>query len=71
MLRVLIAAAILLGAAYFYLNQGGDAERPLDAQQQAMEKAKEVEKIAQDRVRELNERMQKQEQPADDDGGEP
>lgn len=67
MLRLLIAAAVLLGAAYFYLNQGGDDERVLDAQQQALEKAKEVEKIAADRVNELNERLEEQEQADPDD----
>lgn len=67
MLRILIAAIVLLGAAYFYLNQGGEDARPLEAQQQALEKAKEVEKLVQQQAADLREEIDKQTDAASDD----
>jgi CHASE3 domain sensor protein len=67
MLRILVVAAVLLGVAYFYLNQGsGENARPLEAQQEALEKARQVEKTVQDQADAL--RKQIDEQTADDDG---
>lgn len=65
MLRILVAAGALLAAAYFYLNQGGEEARPLEAQQQALEKARAVEKQVQDQAEAL--RKQIDEQTAGDD----
>lgn len=71
MLRILIAAAVLLGAAYFYLNQGED-KRPLETQQQALEKAKAVEKTVQDQAARLQKQIDEQSgAAADDDDGQP
>lgn len=69
MLRILIAAIVLLGVAYFYLNQGGEDARPLETQQQALEKAKEVEKIVQQQAADLREEIDKQTDAAGDDDG--
>jgi len=66
MLRLLVVAAVLLAAAYFYMNQGGENARPLEAQQQALEKAKAVEKTVQDQAEALKKQID--EQTADDDG---
>lgn len=66
MLRLLIAAAVLLGAAYFYLNQGGDGGRPLETQQQALEKAKAVEKTVQDQAARLKQDIDEQTGTDDD-----
>lgn len=66
MLRILVAAAVLLAAAYFYLNQGGEDTRPLEAQQQAIDKAKAVEQKVQDQAEALKKQID--EQTADDDG---
>lgn len=66
MLRIVVAAAVLLAAAYFYMNQGGREPRPLDAQQQALEKAKAVEKTVQDQADALKKQID--EQTASDDG---
>lgn len=65
MLRILIAAAVLLAAAYFYMNQGGENARPLEAQQQALDKAKAVERQVQDQADALKKQID--EQTADDD----
>lgn len=67
MLRILIAAGVLFAAAYFYLNQGED-ERPLEAQQQALEKAKAVEKTVQDQAKRMQQQIDAQ---TDDDDGKP
>ena len=64
MFRLLIAAAVLLAAAYFYLNQGGEQSRPLETQQQALEQAKQVEKTVQDQAEALKKQID--EQTADD-----
>lgn len=66
MFRLLIAAAVLLAAAWFYMNQGGENERPLEAQQQAIDKAKAVEQKVQDQAEALKKQID--EQTADDDG---
>ncbi|MBW3567594.1 MAG: hypothetical protein KY410_06500 [Proteobacteria bacterium] len=66
MLRILVAAAVLLAAAYFYMNQGGEESRPLETQQQALEKAKAVEKTVQDQADALKKQIN--EQTANDDG---
>lgn len=66
MLRILVAAAVLLAAAYFYMNQGGEESRPLETQQQALEKAKAVEKTVQDQADALKKQID--EQTANDDG---
>ncbi|HEX6929786.1 MAG TPA: hypothetical protein VF267_11070 [Gammaproteobacteria bacterium] len=73
MLRILVAAIVLLAAAWFYLNQGGSENaRPLEAQQQALEKAKEVEKVVQDQADALKQQIEEQtaeaETALDDDG---
>lgn len=61
MLRILIAAAVLLVAAYFYINQGdGEDARPLEAQQQALDKAKAVEQQVQEDAKKLQEEIEKQ-----------
>ncbi|HEX7047319.1 MAG TPA: hypothetical protein VF275_07095 [Gammaproteobacteria bacterium] len=67
MLRILVAAIVLLAAAYFYLNQGGEDARPVEAQQQALEKAKEVEKIVQQQAADLREQIDEQTDAAGDD----
>lgn len=64
MLRILVAAAVLLVAAYFYMNQGGEDSRPLETQQQALEKAKAVEKTVQDQADALKKQIDEQ---TDDD----
>lgn len=68
MLRILIAAIVLLGVAYFYLNQGGDETRPLETQQQALEKAKEVEAIVQKQAADMRKEIDEQTGAGDDDG---
>ena len=65
MLRILVAAIVLLVAAYFYLNQGGEDVRPLEAQQQAIDKAKAVEQTVQDQADALKQQID--EQTANDD----
>lgn len=65
MLRILIVAIVLLVAAYLYLHQGGDEARPLEAQQQALEKAKDVEQVVQQHAADLHEKIDEQ---AGDDG---
>lgn len=65
MFRILIAAAVLLAAGYFYMNQGGENSRPLETQQQALEQAKQVEKTVQDQADALKKQID--EQTADDD----
>lgn len=70
MLRLLIAAVVLLGAAYFYLNSGGGNARPLETQQQAIEKAKAVEKTLQDQADKMRKQIDEQSgSSADDDDG--
>lgn len=60
MLRILIAAIVLLAAAWFYLDQGGEQERPLETQQQALEKAVQVEKTMQERTENLQKAVNEQ-----------
>ena len=59
MLRLLIAAVVLLAAAYFYLDRG-EEQRPLEAQQQALEKAKAVEQTVRDQAARLQEEIEAQ-----------
>ena len=67
MMRILVAAIVLLAAAYFYMNQGGGEDaRPLEAQQQALDKARAVEKTVQDQADALKKQID--EQTAEDDG---
>lgn len=70
MLRLLIAAAVLLGAAYFYLNSGGGNARPLETQQRAIEQAKQVEKTVQDQAEKMRKQIEEQSGgSADNDDG--
>lgn len=69
MMRILIAAIVLLAAAYFFLNQDGEDARVLETQQQALDKAKAVEKTVQDQADAL--KRQIDEQTGDDDDGQP
>lgn len=71
MLRILIAAIVLLAVAYFYIDQGGEGDRPLETQQQALEKAKEVEKLVQQQAADMREEIDKQTGAASDDDGQP
>lgn len=71
MLRILVAGAVLLAAAYFYLNQGGEDSRPLETQQQALEKAQAVEKTVQDQAARLQKQVEEQSGAAADDDGQP
>lgn len=66
MMRILVAAIVLLVAAYFYLNQDGEDARVLEAQQEALDKAKAVEKTVQDQAEALQKQID--EQVGDDDG---
>lgn len=59
MLRILIAALALLVAAWFYLDQG-EGDRPLEAQQQALEKARAVEQTVQDQAARLQKEIEAQ-----------
>lgn len=68
MLRILIAAIVLLAVAYFYLDQGGEDARPLETQQQALEKAKEVEALVQQQAADMREEIDRQTGADDDDG---
>lgn len=67
MLRILIAAIVLLAVAYFYLDQGGEDARPLETQQQALEKAKEVEALVQQQAADMREEIDRQTGADDDD----
>lgn len=60
MLRILVAAIVLLAAAYFYLNQGGEDARPLEAQQEALDKAKAIEQQVQDQAEALKKQIDAQ-----------
>lgn len=68
MLRILIAAIVLLVAAWFYLDQGDESTRPLETQQQALDKAKEVEQIVQQQAKDMQEQIDRQTGDGDDDG---
>lgn len=59
MSRLLIAALVLLAVAYVYLGQGED-ERPLQAQQQALEKAQAVEQTVHDHAARLQKEIDAQ-----------
>lgn len=63
MLRILLAAIVLLVAAYFYLGSGGN-EEPVAKQQEAIEKAKEVEKTVEEHAQKIRDTVDE----ADDDG---
>ncbi|HEX7029235.1 MAG TPA: hypothetical protein VF254_01460 [Gammaproteobacteria bacterium] len=67
MLRILVVAIVLLAAAYFYLNQGGEDARPLETQQKALEQAREVEKTVQQQAADLREQIDRQTDGAGDD----
>ncbi len=71
MLRILVAAIVLLVAAYFYLNQDGEDARVLETQQQALDKAKAVEQTVQDQADALRKQIDEQTGAAGDDDGQP
>lgn len=71
MMRILVAAIVLLAAAYFYLNQDGEDARVLETQQQALDQAKAVEKAVQDQAEALQKQIDEQTGEASDDDGEP
>lgn len=71
MLRILVAAIVLLAAAYFFLNQDAEDARVLETQQQALDKAKAVEKTVQDQAEALRKQIDEQTSGAGDDDGQP
>lgn len=71
MLRILVAAIVLLAAAYFFLNQDAEDARVLETQQQALDEAKAVEKTVQDQAEALRKQIDEQTSGAGDDDGQP
>ena len=60
MLRILVAAIVLLAAAYVFLNQDAEDARVLETQQQALDEAKAVEKTVQDQAEALRKQIDEQ-----------
>lgn len=71
MLRILVAAIVLLAAAYVFLNQDAEDARVLETQQQALDEAKAVEKTVQDQAEALRKQIDEQTSGAGDDDGQP
>jgi len=59
MLRILLAAAVLLGIAYFFLNSGG-GDKPLAQQKEAMKTAEQVQQTVNKQAADLRKQVEKQ-----------
>lgn len=70
MLRILLAAAVLLGIAYFFLRSG-EGDKPLAQQKEAMKKAEQVQQTVDKQVAELRKQVEKQSGGNSDDDSNP